>query len=158
MSDTVTVACKLPHGLRLRIQAERETTVPVMGGGMQSVKQWVPTGDEVVLKGVAHEFGKSPNAPIAEGGFALTTGVNAEFFAKWMEQNKETEIVRQGLVFASGDAASVSDQAKDHAEVRSGLEPLDPENLPVKGVETADEQSTDTVPGKAAARRRTARG
>lgn len=156
MSETVTVACKLPHGLRLRLQKQFTVREPSLNNESRTVEQWVPTGDEVVLKGVAHEFGQAPRAELA-GGYALTPGVDKDFFEAWLAQNKDTEIVRQHLVFAQGQHESARAQATDQQEIRTGLEPLDPNNLPIRGVETADEQSTDTEPGKAAAARRRSR-
>lgn len=156
MSETLVVACKLPHGLRLRIQQQVDVQVPSLGSGTTTVKQWVARPEEVVLKGVAHEFGQIPGH-MTDGGYALTFGVNRDFFEAWMAQNKDTAIVKEGLVFAQETRESAVDQSVDQAEVRTGLEPLDPNKLPIKGIETADEQSTDTDVGKAAAARRRSR-
>jgi hypothetical protein len=96
----VVVGCKLPNGL-----------ICEMG----------KVGDEnyraVRLNGA--------NSAKIVGGHGLTH-VSADFWNAWYKKNKHLEFVRKALVFAHGDEASASDHAADRAEVRTGMEPLDP--------------------------------
>jgi len=138
----ITVACKLPHGLRLRLYKMEPFAEPVLGGGVRETKKAVQVGNEVVLNGYRQlPFGQVPRAMIASG-FALTSNVPKDFFEEWLKQNKDSAVVKQGLIFAHVERESVEDQAKDHRKVRNGLEPLDPKNLPklspTFAVETAD--------------------
>ncbi len=122
----VTVACKLPHGLVLRLQREEEVNEPVMGGGTRRVKIHVPDAEKptITLKGTAVEFGKAPPA-LMVGGFALTGGVPEDFWELWLSQNKTLDAVRSGLIFAHSARDGVEGMAMDREKQRTGLEPLD---------------------------------
>jgi hypothetical protein len=131
MADTVTVACKLPHGLVLRLFGMQKTRHPVLGGGYIEVEESYELEDKgrVLIGGIAAPFGHSPASPIANG-FALTYNVDAEFFALWLSQNDKTEIVRNRLIFAVAKQTDIPTKTAEVESVKSGLEPLDPLNLP----------------------------
>lgn len=99
-TEMVVVGCKLPNGL-----------ICEMG----------KAGDDnytrVVLKGA--------NDSQVIGGFGLTP-VSKAFWEAWRQKHQRLEFVRKGLVFMHKDTASAADHAKDSAQLRSGLEPLDP--------------------------------
>lgn len=136
MAGTVSVACKLPNGLALRVFTMIPHSEPVMGGGVRETELAVQHGETVTLKGYAAPFGMAPEAPVA-GGYAITTGVDADFWATWLAQNAEHPAVKNGLIFAAERIDSVQKQAKEQAEVRCGLEPLDPDK-PMRGIAKAD--------------------
>lgn len=128
-SGRITVACKLPHGLQLQLYDMEEGSEPVMGGGTKTVKRAVALGDSVKLNGVAVPFGKMPNYMIV-GGYALTPNVDAQFFRRWMNDNQDSPIVKNKLILVHEDQVNVTDAAKDHDSVRSGLEPITPDKDP----------------------------
>lgn len=133
----VTVGCKMPNGLILRIFTMAEKNEQVMGGGSRKIKEAVEVpGKRVVLNGFSHPQNAAPRARIA-GGFALTMGVDKEFWDTWLAQNKDTDIVRNGLVFAHEKVENTTAEAKDKQTLRSGLERLDPKKLP-KGIKQSD--------------------
>ena len=125
VSGTYTVACKLPHGLRCRLYEMSEEYENVMGGGSRLIKKAVQVGGEIVLNGNAVEMGKSKPYGIVEG-YALTHGVDQEFFDAWLEQNKDHPAVVNNLIFAASKASHVEGRAREMQEVRSNLEPLNP--------------------------------
>jgi hypothetical protein len=120
---TVVVACKLPHGLKARIFRMEDVEEPVMGGGVKVKKRAVQVGGIVEIKGNAHEQGKAPKTELA-GGYALTFGIDAQFWAQFMEQNKDAPWAQNGLVFAMKSADDVRAKAKEQRGVLSGLERL----------------------------------
>jgi hypothetical protein len=146
MPGTVTVACKLPNGILMRVYAMEEYQEPVMGGGWKAVKRAVQTGSEVLINGMAVAFGKAPPHDL-RSGFALTYGVDADLFSEWLKQNKDNDIVKgnkasnnQPYIFAFSKTPDAEAKAKELATLRSGLEPIDPKNMPseFKGkIETA---------------------
>ncbi len=151
-SKTVTVACKIPGGLILRGFVLVDRSELVMGGGTREIKVAQETGERVVINGPAAEKGKMPIARNGMGmpddnlgmvqvehGYALTHGVDAEFFNRWLEQNQTLDAVRNGLIFAHAQVSSVRAQAKDGARIRTGLEPIDPTRPGLK-IEPTDEQ------------------
>ena len=123
---TVTVACKIPNGLFLRIFDFAEHSEPVMGGGTQTVKRAVQKGAQIKVNGPAVPFGKVPDFMQA-GGYALTPGIDKEFFDKWLEQNADLDAVRNRLVFASEKAETTIKRAEDGASILSGLHPINPD-------------------------------
>lgn len=123
MPGKVTVACKLPHGLQLRIFTMEESNEPVMGGGFRKVKVARQKGGVVVLKGVASPAGVPK--PLTRG-YALTENVDAEFWDAWWTQNQEHDAVKNGMIFAHERFDEVAAQAKEHEATPSGAEPLNP--------------------------------
>ncbi|SRR5258708_5335295 len=141
--ETVTVACKLPHGLIMQLQEKTTQPQPVMGGGLREVDVWVPSNAHapITLYGNAHPQNMAPIADIASG-FALTYDVPKDFWDQWVEQNKTLPAVKNGLVFAQPNSRRAKDEAKEKADLKTGFERLDPNNLPKefsKKVQTADE-------------------
>lgn len=149
-SATVTVACKYPGGLILRRHVMRPKTELVMGGGTREVQEAIATGEQYVVNGPSREPGKMPFERSQSGvavkgtqvdvtsGFALTHNVPKDLWESWLEANKDSAIVRNGLIFAHAQASSVKAQGRDHEKQRSGLEPIDP-NRPGRGIEMAEE-------------------
>jgi len=64
--------------------------------------------------------------PFVDPAFALTHNVPRLFWDLWLEQNADSALVRNGLIFAHKQAASVTDQLRDHEDLTCGLEPLTP--------------------------------
>lgn len=120
---TVTVACKLPNGLILRVGKFVDRKVPVMGGGVETVSEWRQTSSMVEIKGNAREIGADPKAPII-GGYALTHGVDAEFWAQWLKDNAEHAAVQNKLIFAHEKTDSASGISREYEKKRSGMEPI----------------------------------
>jgi hypothetical protein len=110
-TDTVTVGCKLPHGLMLKLTKHGEGS-----------RQYRVRGS---------------NASNIVGGFGITEGVPRDFWDEWVKHHAAISIVKQGLIFALGDKASVQDKAKEYASLANGLEALDPNKTP-EGIKTLE--------------------
>lgn len=95
---TVSVGCKLPGGLLLE----------------------KPNGDKVRLRG--------SNTSNVIGGYGITEGIDEAWFTAWLKDNARFEPVSAGLIFAQSTTARAQDQARDLAGVKSGFEPVDPDN------------------------------
>jgi hypothetical protein len=110
----------------------QEKPEPAPGGGYRMVPTATVHGDTVFIKGNAY----AANAPLPDypivGGAALTFNVDADFFAEWMKQNADAEIVKKGLIFAH--AKDTAGLARESAGLKSGLERIDPDALG-KGLE-----------------------
>lgn len=116
---TVTVACKLPHGLCIRDHAETIVHENVMGGGSREVKVFRPIGAKIYIKGTLRR-----GAEIV-GGYAITENVDAGVFERWLAWNAESSAVRNGMIFAHEKRDRVEGWAKELVARKSGLEPLD---------------------------------
>jgi hypothetical protein len=95
----------------------------------------VKYGDKYFIRGTAYPRGQPPKGfPRAPrmiedegGGYALTPNIPADFFAAWLEQNAETDMVVNGLIKAQPDLDSLAADAAEHAKVDSGLGPMNPD-------------------------------
>lgn len=125
-TSTVWIGCKLPRGLVLRLFTEVIIDRPTFGGGVKPTKMFMadPAAKQVRLKGYGVPFGKVPNYTII-GDFALTE-VDRAWWDKWKEQNASFEMLTSGLIFEHGEKASVEAYGNEHAELKCGLEPMDP--------------------------------
>lgn len=127
-TDTVTVACKIPNGLSLRVGdfvdvTERSATAAV------TTAVWRPRENAVEIKGPKRDqYGRD-----MEGGYALTHGVPKDFWDQWMKENKDSPLVVNKLILAHGKADSAVAEAKENEKRRSGLEPLDMSMTTVSG-------------------------
>ena len=66
--------------------------------------------------------------------YGTLASFDADFFDAWLAANKDLKLVRDGLIFAHPKAADATAQAKEFADLKSGLEPLDPDK-PATGLE-----------------------
>lgn len=135
---TVTVACKLPHGLLLQLQKAVEAAEPTQSNPERKVTRYERFGKVVRINGCAIPMDR-PSSKELRGGYALTRDVDAEFFSKWLEQNKEHPAVEGGFIFASEQPAVLDRHLERNATRRTGLEPADPNDLPAefRKIETA---------------------
>jgi hypothetical protein len=110
----VTVACKLPHGLQMRLK------------------------DKVItLRGA--------NAPDAISGFGLTI-VPEDFWNEWSKQYRALEPLAKNLIFAYQKGGDARAAAKEKADMKTGLEQLDPNSI-VAGVKPDDQmKNTPAAP------------
>lgn len=119
----VTVACKLPNGLMLQADRMIPSRELVMGGGSREVMVAEKVGLPIQVHGTATSFGEMPKCRVV-GGYALTPGVDKELWDQWLKSNENSAMVKNHLIFAYESMDDVEGQAKEQAEVRSGLEPF----------------------------------
>lgn len=134
-NDTVTVSLKHPHGLILRLYDMVETPEAVMGGGTRTVKQARFNGRQITINGYSQKNSSVP-LPHMAGAFAMTPDVPKDFWDEWVKQNHDHPYLQNNIMFASPSVNYATGKEREYAAVKSGLEPLDPDNLKVKGVET----------------------
>jgi len=135
MTATVSVACKLPHGLVLRLFDIVDAVESNALGDVRAIKRAEPRPEVVTIKGYLEK--QRPDQPMAARGssYAVTHGVDKDFFEKWLVQNKDHDAVKNKLIFASEKQDTVRGMMNEFKGTRSGLEPVDPNNLP-KNVQT----------------------
>lgn len=61
----------------------------------------------------------------AIGGYGLTEGVDEAFFNEWIKSHSDMLVVKNELIFKQKNLKEAKSQAKDTADKKSGLEPLD---------------------------------
>lgn len=103
-SDFVTIACKLPQGLHIKLPEHKI---------------------DIKLHGSA--------SPYALGGHGMTQGVNAAQWAVVEEVFKEARWLTSEAVFSMNKPQDASDKAVERKDVRVGFEPINP-NDPNNGL------------------------
>lgn len=128
--DTVTVACKLPHGMHLELlnaAGHVEERVTIKGARLKTT----PAGREITKDHLTTEdFGK---------GFGLTPNVSAAFWERWARENATYPPFARGMIFAQSDIANAEAQAAEMSGIVTGFEPIDPDKLP-QGLKKRDEK------------------
>jgi hypothetical protein len=130
-TNTVTVACKLPHGLILRVFDMVESSEPMFGGGWRTITKAAERPERVTLNGFARHLEKVPDHEIV-GGYGITHDVPKDFWDHWYAQNKDSDFIKNNLIFANDRSLHATAEAKEKLRVRSGFEAIDPENLPAR--------------------------
>jgi hypothetical protein len=136
--NTITVACKIPNGIILRLGHKIERTEPVvMTGGVRVVTEWQPTGRTIELKGPRRFPGQTREQETAP---FLNHGVAADAWENWLSDNRESPMFLNKQIFAHAKADHVDGMAADFKDIRSGLEALDPQRDPrtPRNVEVAE--------------------
>ena len=130
---TVIVACKIPNGLVLQLQRPMER-MEDSASGLKSRTYMVKHGKQVVVRGPHRPVGTEPKGfdkwrpPVQiEGGYALTHGVEVEFWNTWLEQNKEADYVLGEMIAAYATVEDATAACRERAELLSGLEPISTE-------------------------------
>jgi hypothetical protein len=126
--EKVTVACKLPHGLILRVFNKTTRREAILGGGTREFEVFEPDPNIAIrIHGNVAPFGKAVPGLHEASGYALTHNVPKDIWDRWLEANADSDIVRQKLVFAAPTRDAAESMATDAKDVRSGLEPMNPE-------------------------------
>jgi hypothetical protein len=90
--------------------------------------QFVIRGPWVATAGQAYNSSNSAVRDLLPGGYAITEGCPREIWEGWLEQNKQSDLVKNQIVFAHRDRNSLINEVRKLAAVRSGLEPIDRAN------------------------------
>lgn len=106
--NVISVGCKLPSGMHLDIRQIGEPT------------------ERVTLKGINSLTEGAIIRPAQRGGYAITENVPKEFFERWLELNKDHAAVKNNLIFAHIQIASVRDMGEERSELVNGFDPIDP--------------------------------
>jgi hypothetical protein len=132
-TDTVTIGLKWPNGLIMRIYDAVEEEY-ILNNRTIKENRFFPKEDcpEYHLNGFSIDLGAMaggipPDHEIV-GGFGLTHGIPRDFAEAWFAQNDKSDLVKKGLVFMAGREQMARGQAKEHASLKCGIEPLDPNN------------------------------
>lgn len=142
----VTVACKVPLGVVIHVDEWTERLVETPGGS-KTIREARAGSERVTIQGPAYPNGQPPEGfrekPPIVGGFALTHGIDKDFWDKWWEANADercdpekmehrngcrcTMIVKSRMIFAYEAIEDTRSAAKEAKDLHSGLEPLRPD-------------------------------
>jgi hypothetical protein len=130
-SNTVIVGCKLPNGIFMQGYKMVDTEEP-MPLGTRTVKKAVPVGDRVKINGNGAPQGALAQG-LVDGGYALTYNVPADTARAWMDANKDSDMVKNKLIFISDKPENAIAQSKNNHAAKSGLERLDVSTMSKNG-------------------------
>jgi hypothetical protein len=139
--DVVSVACKVPSGMIL--QAHKRVMVPhrTTDGAIRDVPEYHPFGKEYMVYGPSHPQNMGPHCTII-GGYAITPGIPKELWDLWSQQHRGDMMVINRMIFAYS-SNKIAGAAKEHGELKSGLERLDASRLPKSLVPSRDHMSAE---------------
>jgi hypothetical protein len=130
MTGYVTVASKLPGGLWLRNFAFKDMTIHHPNGDSHTEKQaFEIEGSRVKINGYSVSFRKQAPYEI-DHGYALTFNVDADIWDAWLAVNKNSDMVKNRVIFAMPKLEDVRSEVKKMEKVKSGMEQLQPEGDP----------------------------
>lgn len=124
-ASTVTVYCKHPHGLILRVGKSDDRVERKGDIHERTVREWRQTGSFTV-SGPARRIGEDAKSQVI-GGYAVTHGVPKELWEAWLKDNETSAMVRNGVIFAHEKPSMGDGQAAEQTTLRSGLEALSQE-------------------------------
>lgn len=126
--EVVTVICKIPQGMLLQLY-KREKVTEVIQGGTRDVTRFVQEHEPIHIRGPAHGQDEAPRSTL-ESGFAITR-VPKDFWDRWMKESGQfLPAVKNGLIKGIENPTHVADVAKENRKYKTGLERIDPNNLP----------------------------
>lgn len=131
--DTVVVACKQPNGLILRVFDWVEYEEPNSGGKTKKIARQSVEAGEYEIHGNAIDMAALQRGEVNHrivGGYGITHGIPKDFWDRWLEENKDSRIVKNGLVLAWPTEQGAVDESRNREKLRSGLEPIDPDRPP----------------------------
>ncbi len=120
---TAVAACKLPHGLQIRLGQKTEAVK--MPNPLDNHCAISDEGALVVLNGSQHR--NADGFPETVGGYGFTA-VDADGFKAWLASNKDHPAVKNGLIFVEKDHNAAKSEARNRAGLKSGAERLDYDN------------------------------
>lgn len=91
----------------------------------------LPNG--LVIRGAGKQVRlKGANSSLIFGGYGTTEDVPAEVWEDYAKIHKDSNVIKNGTVFAVGDLKSARDAALERSDVKTGLEGLDPNKQSTK--------------------------
>ena len=124
-SGTVTVACNIcTSGVVLQLYDFEESEEAVLGGGTRVRKVAVAVGDPITIFGTSVAKGVAPRCEMLMG-YALTRDVDAQFMKKWIKDNAQAPMVKNGCIHAWDSRRDNKNWVKENETRKSGLQPLD---------------------------------
>lgn len=145
-TDTVSIACKMPHGLKIEVGFRILNNGVVYGENYKTatLKGWNDNNPKNLLMAAPSLLNPDPG---------ITRGVSKDLWEAWLKEGgKNHPAVKNHLIYVLlPDADSAADQMDAAKSLKSGLEPLDPTKLPEGVTEAPVQGRPSMLPGGAKA-------
>lgn len=119
-TTTVTVCCKYPNGFLMQLGNRDDANYEEQG-----------------LKGISH-------MRVIGAQWGITEGVSKDFWERWKAAKKDFKFIKGGFIFAQDKAADAKAAANAAGDMKTGLERLQPKNLP-KALADVQKKVTELV-------------
>lgn len=116
-ATTITVGCKLPHGLIIHLAPPVIGTVVALNG--RKYDQLGEHGPSVRLHGM------NSRTKTIIGGYGLTQ-VPKDYWDQWVKENPKHPYLQNGLLFAHENRDVIEGLSTEYESLKTGLEGLDP--------------------------------
>src|SRR6266702_3471953 len=128
MAATCAIACKWPLGLDLKLYRMVDVTEGGYSGTrVVKVAEEIP-GSERHIRGTntatKEAMARDRNAPqplAGSPGYALTHGIEVDWWLEFKRQNHDSEMIRRGFLFAFEDPARAQDAARERERELVGV-------------------------------------
>lgn len=133
--EMVTVICRLPHGIHMRLYDEKDLSARVTAGYPAASAPNATAS--VLLNGANRDPRYHPvtNNLIGMGG---RTEVPKDFWEAWKKQNVDFSPLKNGLIFAAANERRAVDELNEKRTVKTGFEGTTDETLKKTGVDKLD--------------------
>ena len=144
-NETVSIASKLPMPFVMQLHHKVKRTVQAHGG-TSTIEVFEPVigtkskPSSFTIAGNSYIKRPGDAVGVINSGYAITTGIPKEFWDDWVSLYHSHDAIQNNMIFAHKESASIISMAKEHEGEKSGMERLDPKNLPKVGakIETSD--------------------
>lgn len=121
--NLISVGCKLPQGLIIEVGYEMVPGGTIKGENYRRIVLAGANQHSTVVGTL-----RTPSPKELRPG--ITNNVPEDVFDEWVAKHKDTNIVKNGLVFKAKNAGEATAKAADLAAKPTGMEPLDPSKHP----------------------------
>lgn len=112
MPETVTVACRLPHGMHLDVYRDRDAAKTMRSAGQNPLH----LRSRVTLAGA--------NKSTLIGGCGITE-VPKDHWDAWLAAHKDEPYIRNGFIWATKSQMDAAQEAKSREKDKTGFEGAD---------------------------------
>lgn len=133
-SNTVAIACRLPHGFVLQAQERFEVAEPTQSDPSRKVERSRFTGPKFRVAGfsVSRDPADDRERQTVVNGYGITPDVPKSLWDAFVRDNRDWEPLKLGLVAALESEERAKGYAREGAAGYSGLESIRMNDLPAE--------------------------
>jgi len=133
-SNTVAIACRLPHGFVLQAQERFAVAEPTQSDPSRKVERSRYTGQKFRVAGfaVSRDPADEAERQTVVSGYGITPGVPKDLWDAFLRDNEDWEPIKRGLVAAFESESRAKGYAREGAAGFSGLEGIRMTDLPTE--------------------------
>ena len=133
-SNTVAIACRLPHGFVLQAQERFAVAEPTQSDPSRKVERSRYTGQKFRVAGfaVSRDPSDETERQTVVAGYGITPDVPKDLWDAFLRDNEDWEPIKRGLVAAFETESRAKGYAREGSAGFSGLEGIRMTDLPTE--------------------------